>query len=86
MSVCGLPRWLNGKESTCNAEVTGDVVRKIPLEIPPGRSSWVRKIPLENEVATHSPGQSSLAGYGPWGNKSVRQDLATEQQQQLSAY
>ena len=39
MSVCGLPRWLNGKESTCNAEVTGDV-GSIPGS---GRSPWRTK-------------------------------------------
>ena len=77
MSVCGLPRWLSGKESTCIAGVTGD-------------DSQVRYLgqedPLEEEVATHSHGQGSLAGYGPHGNKRIRQDLATGQQQQLSAY
>ena len=37
---------------------------------------WVRKIPLEEEMATHSSilpressGQRSLVGYSPWGCK-----------------
>ena len=40
-------------------------------------------------MATHSSilpgnhhGQRSLAGYSPWGCKSVRHDLATKEQQQ----
>ena len=41
-----------------------------------GFDSWVRKIPLEKEMATRSSilagklhGQSSLVGYSPWGHK-----------------
>ena len=36
----GLPQWLSGKESTCNAE---DMVQ-----------SLVGKIPLDKEMVTHS--------------------------------
>ena len=46
----GLPRWLSGKESTCQC----------------GRrrfDPWVRKIPLEEEMAAHS---SILAWRIPW--------------------
>ena len=39
---------------------------------------WVRKIPLEKEMATHSSilawkshGQRSLAGYSPWGYREL---------------
>ena len=39
---------------------------------------WVRKIPLEKGMATHSsiftwriPGQRSLVGYSPWGCKEL---------------
>ena len=39
---------------------------------------------LEKETATHSSilawDKWSLAGYGPWGRKRVRHDLATKQQ------
>ena len=40
----------------------------------PEFNSWVGKIPLEKEMATHSSpgeshGQRSLAGYNPWGRK-----------------
>ena len=45
-----------------------------------------REDPLEKEMAIHSGilawkihGQRSLAGYSPWGLKSVRHDLATKQ-------
>ena len=45
---------------------------------------------LEKEMATcssilagESHGQGSLEGYSPWGCKRVRQDLVTEQQQQI---
>ena len=44
--------------------------------------------PLEKEMAIHSSvlvwkshGQRSLAGYSPWGRKSVEHDLVTKQQQ-----
>ena len=52
------------------------------------QKSWVGKIPLEKEMATHS---STLAWQVPWteepgglqsmGSQSVRHDLATKQQQ-----
>ena len=49
-----------------------------------------REGPLEKEVATHSiilawtfHGQRSLADYSPWGLKRVKQDLATEQPQNM---
>ena len=40
----GLPRWLSGKESTCHCR------RPKNCEFDP----WVRKIPLEEEMATRS--------------------------------
>ena len=56
----GLPRWLSGKESTCQC-------RKC------GFDPWVRKIPWRRKwqptsVFLHgkSHGQRSLAGYSPW--------------------
>ena len=55
----GFPRWLSGKESTCQ----GGNVRSVPgLEAP-----------LEKEMATHSstlaweiPWTEELVGYSPW--------------------
>ena len=46
----GLPWWLSGKESACQC-------RRL------GFNPWVRKIPLEKEMATHS---SILAWRIPW--------------------
>ena len=70
----GLPWWLRGKESTCNA---GDA----------GSFSWVRKIPWRRKwqptpvfLPGEFHGQRSLAGYSPWSLKTVRHDLATKQQ------
>ena len=48
---------------------------------------------LEKGMATRTPvflpgeshGQSSLAGYSPWGRKRVRHDLGTEQKQPLAS-
>ena len=49
----GLPRWLSGKESTCQCR------RHKRHQFNP----WVRMIPLEEEMATHS---SILACKVPW--------------------
>ena len=47
--------------------------------------------PLEKEITAHSSvlareipwtEEKGLAGYNPWSHKTVRRDLATEQQQQ----
>ena len=78
----GLPWWLSGKESTCNAGDMGSIPGS-------GRSrGW--EDPLEEETATHSP---ILAWQMPWteepgglqsmGLKRVwhRHDWATKQQQ-----
>ena len=46
----GIPKWLGGKESTCQC-------RRLKFNL------WVRKIPLEKEMATHS---SILAWEIPW--------------------
>ena len=48
-------------------------VRKIPW-----RKKWQ---PTAVFLPGKSHGQRSLVGYGPWGRKRVRQDLATKQQQ-----
>ena len=69
----GLPWWLNGKESNCNAETW--------------IWSLGQKYPLEKEMATNSvffPGkfhlQRSLASYSLWSHKRVRQHFVTKQQ------
>ena len=45
----------------------------------PWRGEWQ---PTPVLLPGESYGQSSLAGYSPWGRKKVRHDLATKQQQQ----
>ena len=69
----GLPWWLSGKESTCQWRRCGF-------------DSWVRKIPCEKEMTTHS---SIFAWEIPWteepgmqqsmGLQRVRHNLVTEQ-------
>jgi len=59
----GLPRWLSGKESVCNAEHVGLIPgsRKIP---------WRRKWqPTPVFLPGHFHGQRRLAGYSPWSLK-----------------
>ena len=69
-----LPRWLSGKESTCQA---GDT-RSIPGS---GRFPWRRKWqPTPIFLPGKSHGQRSLGGYSPQGPKRVRHDLTTKQQ------
>ena len=59
----GLPRWLSGKESTCQCRRCGfnPWVGKTPL-----RRKW-QSIPVFLPGKSH--GQSSLVGYSPWGHK-----------------
>ena len=56
------------------------------------QETWVQSLgqkdPLEQEMATlpsillaESHGQRTLTGYSPWGQKRVRHDLVTKQQQ-----
>ena len=64
----GFPNGLAGKESTCNARDTGKVSSIPGL----GRFPWKRKwqpilVFLPGESKSH--GQSTLAGYSPWGHK-----------------
>ena len=66
--MMGLPWWLSGKEYVCQCKRCGF-------------DPWVRKIPLEREMATHSsilawrilwteePGRL----HNPWGRKSWTQ-------------
>ena len=64
----GLPRWLSGKESTCQGE----------RHKRHGFNPWVGKIPWRREwqpPPVHLPGEShgqrSLAGYSPQGRKEL---------------
>ena len=67
--IDGLPRWLGGKESACNA---GDALgRTDPLEKEIATTAVV--------LPGKSHRQRSLAGYSSWSGKRVRYDLATEQ-------
>ena len=69
-SMWGLPRWLSGKESTCNA---GDMGL-----IPGSVRSWGWEDPLEKDMATHSrilawqmPWTEEPGGLQPMGLKSL---------------
>ena len=62
----GLPRWLSGKEFTCQCR------RHRRLRFDP----WVRKLPWRREwlptpvvLPGKSHGQRSLVGYSPWDRK-----------------
>ena len=63
---CGISRWFNSKESTCQYR------RRRRHWLDP----WVRKIPWRRKwqptpvfFSGKSHGQRSLAGYSPWGHK-----------------
>ena len=71
VSCCELPRWLSGKNTTCQHRRHGfsPWVRKI---------SWRRKWqPSPVLLPGKSHGQRSLVGYSLWGHKRVGHDLAT---------
>ena len=64
----GLPRWLSGKEPTCQCR------RHRRPEFDP----WVGKIPWRKKwqptpvfVPGESRSQRSLVGYSPWGHKEL---------------
>ena len=85
-SILELPRWLGGKESTCQCRILG-------LDPWVGKIPWRRKWqPTPVFLPGKSSGQRSLVGYSPWGHKGsmgsqrVRYDWATELQQQHNAY
>ena len=67
----GLPRWLNGKESTCHCR------RHQRLEFNPwvGKITWRRKWQATPVfLLGKSPGQKSPKGYSPWSCKRVSHD------------
>ena len=59
----GLPKWLSGKESTCQCRRCGfnPWVGKIP-----SKRGW---LPTPVFLSGKSHGQRSLVGYSPWGHK-----------------
>ena len=64
-AIQGLPRWLSGKESACNAGDTGDV-GLIPGS---GGSPGGKWHPTPVFLPGESHGQRSLVDYSPWGRK-----------------
>ena len=69
----GLPRWLSGKESACQLRGHG-------FDPWWGKMPWSRKRFTPVFLPGKSHWQRDPAGYGPWGGKRVRQDVATKQQ------
>ena len=64
--LCGLPWWLRGKESTCNAGEAAGTTGWIPGSgRPPGGESHWPPTPVFLPGKLHR--QRSLAGYSPWG-------------------
>ena len=71
----GYPRWLSGKEFSCQI---GD--GKFDPWV--GRIPWRRKWqPTPVFLPGNSHGHNSLVGYSPWGHKRIGCDLVTKQQQ-----
>ena len=78
--MLGLPRWLSGKEFTCQYWRCGfnPWVRKIPR-----RRKW-RPAPVFLPGKSH--GQRNLVGYSLWGSQRVRHNLATEHTRMCECY
>ena len=60
----GLPRWLSGKESDCNAGDVGSVPGW-------GRSPGEGRPPTPVSLPWKSHGYRSMVGYSPWGCKQL---------------
>ena len=78
LSSKGLLWWLSDKESVCQCK------RRRRLRFSPcvGKIPWRRKWqPTPVFLPEKSHGQRSLLGYSPWGHKSIRNKLATKEQQ-----
>ena len=74
----GSPRWLHGKESTCQW-------RRLRFNPWVGKIPWRRKWPPTPVfLPGKSHGQRSVMGYSSWGRKRVTHDLATEHAHWLS--
>ena len=70
----GFPRWLSGKESTCQCRAAGSILGQ--------------EDPLEKEMANHSSVhawgvhcQRRLVGYSLWCRKGVEHNLVTKMRQ-----
>jgi len=62
----GLPRWLNGKETTCQC----GRLRRCGFDPWVGTITWRQKWPPSPVfLPGKSHGQRSLMGYSPWGCK-----------------
>ena len=67
-----LPRWLSGKEPTCNAGDVGSIpeLRRLPWR----RKWWPNPVFLPGKLY----GERSLVGYISWGCKRVGYDLVSK--------
>ena len=65
MDIYGASPWLSGKESTCNIEDAGDMVRSLGWEDPLEEGVEPTPVLLPGE----SHGQRNLTGYSLWGHK-----------------
>ena len=74
-----LPRWLSGKESTCNAGDVEAQVQSLGQEDPWRRKGQLAPVFLPGKFH----GQRSLVGYSPWGGKAL--DTAEHAHTQLGA-
>ena len=82
MSQFGFPWWLSGKESTC----LGRRYRKYGFDPRVGKILWRR---AWQPTPVFLPGKTHgwrRGGYGTWGHRRVRYDLATQQQQNITIY
>ena len=76
--VLGLPQWLSGKESACNAADAGSILGE-------GRSPGERNgDPLQVFLPGETHGQRSLEGYSQWGLKRVGHELASNSNKNLA--
>ena len=71
----GLSRWLNSKESTCNAGVARDTSSIPGLGRSPGGGHGNL---LQYSFLENPHGKGSLVGYSPWGHKESNTADVTE--------
>ena len=71
-SMIGLPRWLSGKESTCQC-------RGCVVDPWLGKTPWNRKWqPTPVFLPGKFHGQRNLVGCSPWGHERVSHDLVQQ--------